>query len=432
MKITDIIRRSSRSLKQAKARTFLTSGAIAVGAFTIVLSLALGTGVREYTESAVRANTDVRELTVSQQLPEGEFGQVPEPQIYDESSAAPSPMGGGGGFNIDPLTRDDIEKLGEVNGVESVDPIFQIQAEYIQYDDSDKYEVQSIATYGTGPRPEFAAGGIDDDSPEDSIVITSQYREALGFDSDEVAIGESVVIAVRRQIDPASEPKEYEFIVRGVSAQSNLALRTSSSLLISRERAEELYDYSLEGLPQQGQYFAASVMVGDADMAETIRDRINNLGYEAQTAEDILGVLFQFINVLQGILIGLGGLAVLTAVFGIINTQYISVLERTQQIGLMKALGARRRDVGRLFKLEAAWLGFIGGALGAILAVITGVVVNPVISETLGIGDHYLLLFEPISAVVVVLGLMLIAVIAGILPSRKAAKLDPIEALRTE
>ena len=67
-------------------------------------------------------------------------------------------------------------------------------------------------------------------------------------------------------------------------------------------------------------------------------------------------------------MIGFGVLALIASVFGIINTQYISVLERTQQIGLMKALGTRGKDVGRLFRYEAASLGLFGGIIGAGLA----------------------------------------------------------------
>ena len=127
-----------------------------------------------------------------------------------------------------------------------------------------------------------------------------------------------------------------------------------------------------------------------------------------------------------------GALALIVSIFGIVNTQYISVLERTQQIGLMKALGASRRDIGRLFRYEAAWVGLLGGALGVLGAWGAGVALNPVISEKLGFGDHKLLVFVPEHAAAVVAGLMLVAIIAGWLPSRKAAKLDPIEALRTE
>jgi len=108
-------------------------------------------------------------------------------------------------------------------------------------------------------------------------------------------------------------------------------------------------------------------------------------------------------------------------------------LERTREIGLMKALGMRGRHVSRLFQFEAAWIGFLGGTIGALVAVAAGLALNPWITKQLTLGDgNYLLIFQPLPIVLLVIVLMAIAMLAGYFPARKAAKLDPIEALRTE
>ena len=111
----------------------------------------------------------------------------------------------------------------------------------------------------------------------------------------------------------------------------------------------------------------------------------------------------------------------------------ISVLQRTREIGLMKALGMRKRDIGRLFRFEAAWIGFLGGVIGSLGAVALGAALNPWITKQLDLGEgNKLLIFSAPDIIGLVVILMIVSIFAGWLPSRKAAKLDPIEALRTE
>ncbi len=425
MKIQDITKRAARSLRQAKARTLLTSLAIGVGAFTITLSLAAGAGGRNYTDQIVSANTDVRELSVTKTPATKQDG----PQKYSETTASVS----NALFSTDPLTQTDIATIQKLDNVVSVSPNYNPQVKYITRAGQDKY-VATLSTFSPSVTLKYAAGSVTGDLSDHDIILTEEYVTALGFSSDQAAIGKTVDIVADKLSAPLTAPESqtFTYTIRGVSSKSGLAFRAQSSLLVSNSSAKMLYDYINAGTRSYNNFLLAAVQVTSADKAESVKTALAAKGYTAQTASDILGAINTFINVLQAILLGFGALAVLTSVFGIVNTQYISVLERTQQIGLMKALGMSRRDVGRLFKFEAAWIGFLGGAIGAGLAVIAGLVSNPFISKAFDLGDISLLVFNPVSVGIVIVGLILVSVGAGIMPARKASKLDPIEALRTE
>ena len=211
-----------------------------------------------------------------------------------------------------------------------------------------------------------------------------------------------------------------------MSYQPGVTITTDDAMLIN---------HKTKAPGTANQYFSVVVRADRDEHAAAVKDAVVKLGggdYQAQTFTEAKEGLLSIINGAQYGLLAFGALALLASMFGIINTMYISVLERTQQIGLMKALGMRSRDVGKLFRYEAALIGVIGGVIGAGGASLLSLL-NPWIVEKLKFEQGMqVLLPEAWQMIALVALLAILGIIASYLPSRKATKLDPIEALRAE
>ena len=455
MKRIDIIRRAGRNLRQAKGRTLLTALAISVGAFTLTLSLAIGDGTRAYFAKFMETNINKQALMIAKDtsLMGMNTSMSSGPKEYDPSAKTYD-----GGPSFKTLSISDIEKIRADKDISSVIPIYQVAIKYFSYEGLDKKLTSSVDVYDKTILNESVAGNtpkLGDMIGDNELILPESYLQVLGIKNPQDAIGKKITLHVERQVQQLTaeqaqqilesegfaglakatqvESKDVTYTIRAVSTKPATALTSSDRLRISDVQAKQLSDYITKGTKDYQHYMSAVGIVKDGIDPATVRDRLKNEGFPTMTAKDLQGMLFTLVNVMQSVVAGFGVLALIASIFGIINTQYISVLERTSQIGLMKALGMSNKAVGRLFRYEAAWIGFLGGLLGAGLATILGTIFNPMITEKLKLGaGNNLLQFQPISTALLIAFLVLVAIVAGWFPSRKAAKLDPIEALRTE
>lgn len=455
MKRRDIIRRAARNLRQAKGRTILTALAISVGAFTLTLSLAIGAGTRNYFATIMETNINPQVLLVAadKNLMSVTGGGANGLKEYD-----PTAESFGGGYSYKTLGPQEIATIKADNDVTEVTPGYDVQAEYFRYNGSDKKYSSAVMAYDTSIRSDVTAGTLPELGKHignSDIVIPESYLETLGVKQPKDAIGKPVSLHVIRSPQQLSEQQieqiylesgraglaavsqadaqDFTYTVRAVIAKPATSFAQPNQLSIASSEAQRLSEFITQGTSRYQRYMTANVAVKDGVDPEVVKQRLQKKGLSVMTAKDLQGMLFTMVNVAQGVIAGFGVLALLASIFGIINTQYISVLERTSQIGLMKALGMSNRAVGKLFRYEAAWIGFLGGLFGAAIAVVLGLALNPVITKQLKLGEgNSLLAFQVLPIVLLIIFLVFIAIAAGWLPSRKAARLNPTEALRTE
>ena len=433
MRRIDIIRRAGKSLRLAKKRTILTSLAIAVGATTVAVAIAAAKGGNAYVESLANKIGDQRALTVIRAVkardPYAPNKISTTREDFEKTQTEES-------IKSRIISKEDLNKISKVKGVRKASPAIPVSAETVRIENGEKYDV-GVATKNDEQEMELSAGKLDKNNRIDAgkIVAPKAYVEVLGGKKPEDIIGKKVILEFK---DSKGEIFEKTFEIQAVDAgktettfsyRGNFWIENSDGLTIATKQND--------GDPQ---FYSLSVTTDGSRTVDEIKKDILALNggsyYDVSTFADDKAIVQAGINAISAGLAGFGFLTLLAAVFGIINTQYISVLERTSQIGLMKSLGMRKSDVSKLFRYEAALIGLIGGIIGIVVAY--GITfLNPVIKNALKLqntagADTNLLQPNWLAWILLVLVLMIISILSGYLPARKAAKMNPIEALRTE
>ncbi len=431
MTLSDIIKRSGRSLRQAKVRTLLTAAALAVGGFTLTATLAAANGAKAYGNKLVYTNFDPSSLIVAKS--QDTFTSGPgsnKPQPYTSSFAAL----GDRGQQVKELDQNDLTAIAKIPGVASVFEQYTTSAQFITAANAGKY-TGSVEAFDATISHQLTAGSlVNGNVPVGEVVLPQDYVSLLNFKNDQAAVGQTISVQLRQIVGKTTV---MNFKVAGVLAAPSTLIsgNANTTLLLNSQDAQTAYDFVNGGTINYNRFLTATVRVVDGTnqaKLNTVQKAIQSAGYGAESAQNAQALITQIVNVLQIIILVFGLITLVASFFGVVNTQYISVLERTREIGLMKALGMSSRNVSKLFIVEAAWIGAIGAIIGSALAIIVGTAINPWISAKINFNGSNLLIFHWQQVLGLIVFLVVVSVIAGLLPARKAARLDPIEALRTE
>ncbi|MFD5224182.1 ABC transporter permease [Microbacterium sp. NPDC058342] len=433
MKTGDLIGTAIANTLRSRARTTLTVLAIFVGAFTLTLTSGLGTGINRYITDTVSGIGASDVMTITKTSDTASDPTDTSPREYDPDSVTTGE--GPAMSSVTLMTDDDITTVGDVDGVLRIEPVTSVQLDYIQRDEGTRY-VAGLGGIIPGQTMQLAAGAEpDDDSPDLQTTIPVSYVEPLGFDSADAAVGQTLTVALT---DGTFEQRTVQAEIVGV-AEDALAAPGGASLIANHALEDELYQLQSTGLPaDQLDRWAQATAWFDADLTpdqiDALKQRLADAGFSGTTTADQLGAFTTVIDTIVLVLNVFAAIALLAAAFGIVNTLLMSVQERTREIGLMKAMGMGSGRVFALFSTEAVFIGFLGSAIGVVVAMLVGTAASSFLSGALlsDLPGLTIVAFDPVTVALTILLIMAVAFLAGALPAARAARKDPVDALRYE
>ncbi len=393
------------NLKRRKLRSWRTMIGIFIGIAAVVALISLGQGMQNYINE--------------------EFEKLGKDKIMIQSKSFGPP-----GSATSPslaLTIDDLEIVQDVRGVEwALGMLYKLgQVEF-------KKELQVSYVIGMNPEDIELMSEIQSFEINDGRWLESddKYKVVLGYNhvygdiwDRQVEIGDNIII------------EKQEFKVIGIVKKIGNPY-DDASVYVTKEILKEL----LETGDEESMIMAKTASgFNPEDVAETIERKLRKFRdekedqetFNVQTSEQLLQSFQNIFGAIQAVLVGIAAISLLVGGIGIMNTMYTSVIERTKEIGTMKAVGARNSDVLLIFLFESGLLGLVGGAIGIGIGIGLAKGVEYALSAS-GVGS----LLQAHLSWYLILGALafsfVIGTLSGILPAMQAAKLKPADALRYE
>lgn len=445
MKISDYIEQSFSNLRKKKLRTFLTTSGVMIGIGALVSMFSFGKGVQKNITDNFKELDLLNYIAVYSPSQDSLLPQSSE--IADANQQAPV------------LDNDFIRELTRLEGVEWAFPEIRFPA-LVKFRDKQKFcfiQVFSAGFVRSGFL-KIRAGEHYNTGDANSLIISDTMLRRMKVKDMQTAIGEEVGISTlnldSETLNPANiasvmqgdklpfSQESYTFTVVGVAQRMGIGGPTPlrSDVYIPPEASKKMKKVMLTNIrdffqsPQQAKgYSALSVKVSSVRYIDSVKAHVEEKGFRTFALIDQLEKIKTVFIFMDMFLFAVGMIAITVASLGIINTMVISILERYKEIGIMKAVGANDGDVKKIFFFESGLIGFAGGVLGLALGWLVSMLINQVANyflakQSVPYVDYFS--FPWWLCLGAVLFSILISLLAGIYPASRAARIDPVVALR--
>ncbi|MGE8055828.1 ATP-binding cassette domain-containing protein [Bacillus mycoides] len=389
-------------------RNLLVSFGGAIGILSVILMLGLGSGVTNYISNEINSSLNPNLIQITKAT-ENEGGKTETKQ-----GPLPNPV-----QKTTPLNQSDLNKVENIKHVKHVDKVFTLtMGSSVNYNDKSIDIVQLQTMNDTVKASDLSSGSL----PKENEIVLSDTAAKKIMDSPQKIVGEKVDFYVK-----TTDEKHRPIILIKEVTVSGVVKGT-----MNQDVAYATYDTLTQMYISKNMELKATqlnVTVDNQKNVDGVQAKLEAAGFTGTGVGSILNQVTKYLNIATYVLAGIAGISLLVSAIMIIVVLYISVVERTKEIGILRAVGARRKDIKRIFFAEAAILGLSSGIIGVVIAAIVGLVGNNVMEKVvdaklINVSVGYMLLGICISVG--------ISIVAALFPSSKAAKLDPMESLRYE
>jgi ABC-type antimicrobial peptide transport system permease subunit len=421
----DLWRTAFDNLRRRPVRNILTSAGVVIGIVTLVAMVSFGVGVQ------AEVNRNFESLGLENVFISPTFSE--EEDAFDPFGFAEP---------LEPLTSEIVTFFRSLPEVESVTPVLNLPSnmEVSMTFGNQVVPIRLSGSFSRGPAmmgnlapPDMLAGEPLGEGDTQGVVIPVGLADELtaesGIDYGDL-IGKSVSITVRL---PRGETRDFNASIIGVENSHGY----QSVDLGLKERVEiKAWWYGRPDTLNTDGYDMLVVRASDESTVPAVLEAAESLGTQSQSLGAVLEIANRVLAVMQALLGSVGGLALLVATLGVANTMMMAIYERTREIGVLKALGARNREVRRMFTADAVLLGLIGGVVGLVLGALLGRLVDWIGHLYLanegvsGIGQMSIV--PPWLAIGALIFAAFIGILGGFYPATRAARLDPVAALKHE